>query len=229
MLIELLVSLPFLGLCTILSDVSDALGILTPPILLFWFYYSQKLTLSKNYFDEIDGVYAGFAKPVGPFSQNKGVHAGFIMNIVETNTNGYFKGSFDYGENQYLTQEFTPKYDLVRSGAFTFFGKIDYKMYKDKSRHPYNLNENRTYQGILYIVDRLDFPDEFNIEMYVKMEYRITHFREMQTFKFELIKDSPLNSFELPKSFTLYKRTGVVFEPYENVKIAVFNGTTLVE
>ena len=46
-------------LCITLSVISNSISIITPIVLLLWFYYSQKLNLSKAYYEEINGIYAG--------------------------------------------------------------------------------------------------------------------------------------------------------------------------
>jgi hypothetical protein len=43
-----------------LEDISNVISILTPVILLIRFYYSQRSTLSKDYFNGLTGIYAGF-------------------------------------------------------------------------------------------------------------------------------------------------------------------------
>ena len=64
-------------LCNIsLGQVSDFVSIGTPLVLLAWFYYSQRQTLSKNYFEQIDGIYAGFTEPLSYSSNGKRIYGG---------------------------------------------------------------------------------------------------------------------------------------------------------
>jgi len=210
-----------------LKEVSDIISIVTPLILLIWFYYSQKQRLSKSYFSEIDGLYAGFTEPISTIEDKTGINSGIIMNIRDTDDSGFFKGEFDFAENQIKLINDNILTRNIRDGIHTFFGKLDFKLYISKSRHPFRLRENRVYNGSLYIVDRLDFSfDNYKIEDYLCAEYKIKHFREMQTLKFILKKVYRKDRPELPKEFILYKKMGASFEPYKNVKEVVFRGNT---
>lgn len=209
-----------------LEQISAAISIATPFILLVWFYYSQKQTLSKNYYDEIDGIYAGFTDAIGKPQHNGRIYGGIIMNIRDIDNKGFFKGDFDFGETEMTTQNERPIAISLRDGIFTFLGKLNYRLFLNKTRHPFKPKENRTYLGKLYIVDRLDFSfEDYKIEDYLSAEYDIIHFREMQTLKFILSKVYKNDRPELPESFTLYKSAGFSFEPYKNVKRTVFRET----
>ena len=189
--------------------------IATPIILLFWFYYSQKQTLSKNYYSEINGIYAGFTDPINQAPVNGTVYGGIIMKIRDIDNKGYFKGEFDFGET-----ESTGK--LLIDGIHSFFGRVKFTVSIDKTRHPFKLGENRIYHGKLYIVDRLDFSvNKYKIEDYLCSEYDIIHYREMQTLKFSLNKVYKKEYPKIPDTFFLYKSAGFNFEPYMNVKRAV--------
>lgn len=206
-----------------LEQISAAISIATPIILLFWFYYSQRQTLSKYYFDQIDGIYAGFTEPISKLEDTKGLNAGIIMNIRDTDDKGYFKGEFDFGETKTEVENNRVYLRNVRDGVHTFLGKLNFELYRDKVRHPFKSEENRTYKGTLYIVDRLDFSfEDYNIETYLRAEYDILHYREMQTLKFQLRKLHKSGEPQLPKTFILHKKMGVSFEPYVNVRDVVF-------
>lgn len=210
-----------------LEQFSAAISIATPFILLMWFYYSQKQSLSKNYFDQVDGIYAGFTTPISKLEDMKGVSAGIIMNIRDTDDNGYIKGEFDFGEIQTIIENDKLIFRSLRAGIHTFLGKLDFKIYKNKTRHPFRPEENRIYRGKLYIVDRLDFSFEnYKIDTYLRAEYDIVHYREMQTMKFSLKKKYKNEGADFPATFTLYKKMGTSFEPYINVKESVFRNRT---
>ncbi len=210
-----------------LEDFSSAISIATPIILLFWFYYSQRQTLSKNYFDQVDGIYAGFTEPISKLDDKKGLNSGIIMNIRDTDDKGYFKGEFDFGETKTEIENDRLFFKNVRDGVHTFLGKLDFEIYRDKARHPFKPEENRIYKGTLYIVDRLDFAfEDYKIDTYLRAEYDILHYREMQTLKFTLKKRHKEGEPELPTTFVLHKKMGVSFEPYKNVKDVVFLGNT---
>jgi hypothetical protein len=210
-----------------LGDISDAISIATPIILFFWFYYSQRQILSKSYFDQVDGIYAGFTEPISKVEDKKGLYSGIIMNIRDTDDNGYFKGEFDFGETKTDVENNRLLFRNLRDGVHTFLGKLNFEIYRNKVRHPFRPEENRTYNGTLYIVDRLDFAfDDYKIETYLRAEYDILHYREMQTMKFTLRKRHKTGEPELPETFILHKKMGVSFEPYKNEKEVVFRGDT---
>ncbi len=211
-------------LCTTgltLEQVVSAINVATPFILLIWFYYSQKQTLSKNYYSEINGIYAGFTEPFNKAPVNGTIYGGIIMNIRDIDDKGYFKGEFDYGEIESVGNR--PNDKQLIDGTHSFFGKINFALYRDKTRHPFKPEKNRSYAGKLYIVDRLDFSfDNYKIENYLCSEYDIIHYREMQTLKFTLNKLYKKEYPKIPRSFILYKSAGFDFEPFINVKKIVF-------
>ncbi len=207
-----------------LGQISNAISIATPIILLVWFYYSQKQTHSKNYFTEIDGIYAGFTDPINKAIANGTIYSGIIMNIRDIDDKGYFKGEFDFGESESVGGRRSDR-PLI-DGIHSFYGKLNFTPYRDKTRHPFKPKKNRIYHGNLYIVDRLDFSfDNYKIEDYLCSEYNIIHYREMQTLKFKLSKVYKKEYPKIPHSFILYKSAGFDFEPYINVKTTVFRET----
>lgn len=213
--------------CLTLDDVSNIIGVSTPFILLAWFYYSQKQAWSISYFDKIDGIYAGYTTPTieadGKFSK-----AGLIFNIRDTDDSGYFRGELDYAELQHWSDDREIYSQRMIEANYTFLGKINFKLYIDKNRHPFKPKENRTYKGTLMIVDRLDFQfEDYKIEDYVSAEYDVVHYREMQTMKFTLLKKHKPEFCLLPDVFVLYKSMGFGFEPYSSVKSDIFNSRTL--
>lgn len=206
-----------------LSEWSDLISILTPFILLIWFYYSQRQTLSKNYFDEIGGIYAGFTEPTVTPIHNGKVHSGIIMNIRDVDSKGFFKGDFDYAETESFSVNQKHLFRTITDGVYSFFGDMEFELYRDKKRHPFKVKENRSYKGSLYVVDRMDFQiDNFKLEDYIIAEYRILHYREMETIKFTLKKTYRTGAQKLPENFVLYKSSGLNFEPYKNLKMVVF-------
>ena len=148
------------------------------------------------------------------------------MNIRDIDNKGFFKGEFDFGETEMTRQNERPIAINLRDGIFTFLGKLNHRLLRNKTRHPFKPEENRQYLGKLFIVDRLDFSfSDYKIEDYLSAEYDIVHYREMQTMKFTLSKVYKADRPELPKTFTLYKSAGFDFEPYKNVKQTVFRET----
>lgn len=211
-----------------LEQISALISIGTPIILLFWFYYSQREILSKSYFEQVDGIYAGFTEPISKVSNVKGFHAGIIMNIRDTDDKGYFKGELDYAETKAdITNNDRVIFTKYRDGTHTFLGKLNFEIFRNKARHPFRPEENRIYKGSLYIVDRLDFAfEDYEIDTYLRAEYDIIHYREMQTIKFTLKKLHKGDWPGLPDTFVLHKKMGVSFEPYNNVRDIVFRGGT---
>jgi len=207
----------------LLDHFIQLITIVTPAILLTWFYYSQKQILSKNYYEEIIGTYAGFTLPTHELKDKITINAGIIMHIREINKDGYFKGEFEFGETSLKSINNIPTKHFISMGIYTFFGKLNFKIKLDKSRHPFKPDQNRIYNGKLYIVTRLDFQfDKYNIEDYLQSEYKIVHYREMQTLSFSLIQKKIDGGQKLPDSFTLYKSVGFSFDPLKGVKDVVF-------
>lgn len=208
-----------------LDDISNLVTIFTPVILLLWFYYSQRATLSKDYFSELGGIYGGFLKAVYQPQPGETVYAGIIMNIRDVDNKGFFKGEFDYAETL-GGQGPQLQGRNITDGIYQFFGEMDFKLFLDKKRHPFKVKKNRIYKGKLFIVDRLDFQfDDYKIEQYVRAEYDIIHYREMESLKFKLSKVYRAGAQELPDNFVLHKSAGFDFEPYKNVKRLVFPAT----
>lgn len=212
-----------------IEKLSVIVSIATPIVLLIWFYYSQRQRFSKHYYEEINGIYAGYTDPISKIEDKKGLNAGIIMNISGTDENGYFKGEFDFAETKTNITNYQVSEITIRDGIHTFMGKLNFEIYLNKDRHPFKPEQNRTYFGKLYIVDRLDFQIETtNIETYLTAEYDIEHYREMKIMKFTLNKIYKKDSPELPKSFTLTKSYGLQFEPLKNVKESIFNNQSRV-
>ncbi|MCK4665096.1 MAG: hypothetical protein KAT68_19665 [Bacteroidales bacterium] len=206
-----------------LDQIINLISILTPIILLAWFYYSQKQFLSKNYFKELIGDYGGFTETVAEIP-NKGIKSGMILHIKDINSQGYFKGEFRFGETIHSFDNGNPKVKRIRNGIITFYGKMNFKIHSSsRMRNPYKPKQNRKYNGKLFIVTRLDFSfDKTNIDDYLYGEYNIIHFREMETLVFEISKVYNEKHMNFPKTFKLYKSTGFSFEPLDSVKKVVF-------
>jgi hypothetical protein len=212
-----------------LDDISNLISIATPLILLVWFYYSQRATLSKDYFAELAGIYGGFLEATYKPREGETVHAGIILNIRDVDNKGYFKGDFDYAETL-GGQGMQLQGRNISDGVYQFFGEMKFELHLDKKRHPFDPAKNRTYKGKLFVVDRLDFRfDDYKIEQYVRAEYNIVHYREMETLKFTLSTVHRTGAQELPAHFLLYKSAGFDFEPYKSVKKVVFPVQTRVD
>lgn len=205
------------------GEISALISIITPFVLILWFYYSQRQILSGKYFTEITGIYAGFTISEALPNNNGQISAGIIMNIRNVDSKGFFKGDFDYAETESYTQDVHHKFGSISDGVYSFFGDLEFEIYKSKKRNPFKLTENRCYSGNLYIVDRMDFQIEnYKLEDYLIAEYSVVHYREMETIKFKLKKVYKKVSQTLPNEFVLYKSSGLFFEPYKNLKSIVF-------
>lgn len=198
-----------------IEQLSDIFSIATPIILLIWFVYSQRQTLSKKYFSRINGTYAGFTRQNTKNDDNK-VTSGIILKIRDTDDNGFFKGELNF-------KEVKNKLETLAEAHFTFLGKLEFDLRIEKARHPFKPKENRIYKGKLYIIDRFDFLfEEYKIEDYLSAEYDVVHYREMEVLSFILTKNYKETTRNLPNNFTLYKSMGFNFEPYKNVKRLLF-------
>lgn len=212
------------------EQISTALSIATPVILLLWFYYSRRLALSKSYFTQIEGLYAGFTETVTKLSDSKRVYSGIIMNILDADEKGYFRGEFEFTERKIEAVDNMVSSSIVYEGLYSFWGKIDFKLYRSKCRNPLRPDENRIYKGKFYIVERLDFDFKIHkLETYLRAEYDIVHYREMQTIEFQQKIDHRPQSPGAPKTYTLFRKMGANFEPYNNVKRVVFAGDSRVD
>lgn len=210
-----------------LTDWSNIISITTPIILLLWFYFSQRLKLSNQYFSEIVGSYAGFTESINPEVEKneKGqIYSGILMRIMDIDSNGYFKGDFEYGENLTTSNNHTIEFRQLMEGVYTFLGKLDFKLYRKKTRHPYKISDNRSYIGKLYIVDRLDYQyEKYDFETYVRAEYDIIHFREMKALKFKFVKNYR-QKLDIPNEFIIDRHIGLSFNPSDSVKSTAFRG-----
>lgn len=186
--------------CLILGDWSDIVSLLTPIILLFWFYYSQIQTFSKNYYSEIVGTYSDFSIPVAIKSTDRSTaYAGFIMDIYEIDNNGYFRGEMIYGETESTGSGVIGKV----AATFQFYGKLNYEFYFKKSRYPFHKRDNSKYFGKLYLVDHLSVSHDGKIpDDFLAFEYNIFHYREMKVFSLSVSKICRENP-KLPEKFSL--------------------------
>jgi hypothetical protein len=212
-----------------IEHLNNLFGVFTGVILSVWFYYSQKQTHSKRYYDEIDGKYGGFTTPTSPKKEEKGLQSGIILTIRDTDDKGFFKGEMDYQEIETEVVGNHIEHTILKESILTILGKLDFRLHLDKTRHPFKPNQNRTYTGNFYIVDRFDFNfKDYKIEQYIHAEYKIEHYREMGVMMMSLVKDyRPEQKLNLPVTFTIQKSIGVNFEPYKNVKDVVFGGNTI--
>jgi hypothetical protein len=208
---------------TLLERISQFFSLAVPFILLVWFCYTQYQNYLKSYCKEIEGVYAGFVSSSRNLTDTKGLNGGIIMYIRDVDNKGFFNGEFRYRETKLTIQNSIPKTELLTDGLHTFLGKMNFRFYFDKIRHPLKPMENRSYKGKLYVIVRLDFQFETNkMEDYLLSEYDIIHLREMKVLKFTLKQTKRDLAQKLPNSFTLFKSRGFTFEPLSGVKDIIF-------
>jgi len=198
------------------------ISIATPIVLGVWFAITRKSHLSETYYQEITGSYGGFTEAI---DANIGVdHGGFLLRIINIDSNGYFLGEFDFGESktsvlsnhQFATQQ-------MRDGIYICLGQIDHQIYTSEDRHPMKAYENRTYTGKFYVVDRLDFQfKSYNFENYIQLEYDLVHYREMKVIELKLVKTHREIS-QLPAEITVHKKIGLTNDVYDMVQWSAFN------
>lgn len=225
--------LPFNRLFSdIVSTMSDLFSIGTPIILLIWFYISRRQVLSQFYFKEIGSEYAGFIKPLlqneKEATPENRHYAGVIFDFHTVNSSGYFRGEFEYKETTLAPIPYNarfnsaPNLEIHGEGLHTFWGKIDFELFLPKRRQPFNLKDNRKYNGSLYVVDRLDLNiATHQVIDFLVAEYKFVHYREMEVIDLNLHKHVK-KEILLPATITLYKKTGADFEPYSSIKRVVF-------
>lgn len=213
-----------------LEDWSNLVSIVTPVILLFWFYYSQKQNLSKDYLKEVEGIYAGFTKPIATPNNGGQMYSGVIMNIRSVDNKGFFKGDFDFAETESCTINGQHRFNQLNDGVYSFFGDTRFRIHFNKKRHPFKTKENRTYKGRFFVVAHMSFPlDNTKFEDYLIAEYDVLHFRERESIKLTIKKVYGKGSQTLPTEILLHKSSGLNFEPYKNLKQVVFNNKTRVD
>jgi len=205
--------------------ICQIFSIITPCFLFFWFLYSQIQLYIKNYCKEISGVYAGFVNQDEDTTEGSKLQRAIKMSIRNINDKGYFLGDLEYGEKELkLANNIEEFFDFSWNGIFSFVGKLDYKFYWNKTRHPLDLSENRKYIGKLFIFSRLDLPFEISkMDLFLDAEYDAFHYREMKVLKFSLKKRYKETAVKmLPREFILYKSSGYIFEPLQLVDEFVF-------
>jgi hypothetical protein len=213
-----------------LEDWSNLISIVTPVILLFWFYYSLKQNLSKDYFKEVDGIYAGFTTPIATPNNGGQMYSGVIMNIRTVDNKGFYKGDFDFAETESCTINGQHMFNQLNDGVYSFFGDTRFRLHFDKKRHPFRTNENRTYKGSLFVVAHMSLPlDNTKLEDYLIAEYNVIHFRERESIKLTIKKIHRTGAQTLPTEILLHKSSGLTFEPYKNLKQVVFKNNTRVD
>jgi hypothetical protein len=147
------------------------------------------------------------------------------MDVLDVDSNGFFRGEFRYGENLTTSQSNTVQFQQLVEGVHTFLGKLNHKFSFPIRRHPYKPSKNRIYLGKLYIVHRLDFLyEQYKFEDYVKCEYDIIHYRDMKALKFTICAKYDNAELTLPRMFSLDKHFGLTFEPSGNVESSAFKG-----
>lgn len=207
-------------LCLTLSDWSNLITIITPAILLIWFYYSQRLILSNNYYSKIVGKYSGFCEPsVAEKTPTSYPYAGAILDVTQIDANGYFMGQIIYGEIE--SSQFGDKGRVA--AVLQVYGRIPYQFYFKKHRNPFLRKDNSKYKGKLYIVDRFDFEKDQQIENFKTMEYDVIYYRERNSLWFnnqKILRDN--SNPVLPQTFLLDKKINVLGDISNGVFMTVF-------
>lgn len=211
-------------MCTLtLADFSNFISIATPIVLFLWFLVSRKSHLQEIYYKEVTGNYGGITAPITEIDGK--VRSGFLLHIFDVDANGYFMGEFNFGENKFTySYDGGFAYQQLQEGNYPCLGRIDHEINTTMDRHPMRADENRTYRGKFYVVDRLDFEfKSSNFEQYIKLEYDLVHYREMKVIELTLVKsykDAP----QLPSIITIHKKIGLQNDVYDIVKLLAFKG-----
>lgn len=104
------------------------------------------------------------------------------MYIKEIDRNGYFRGELIYGEVE--SSSLSGIAGKV-AASYPLYGRLKYRFYFKRSRHPFLLEKNSKYFGKLYVVNRLDISMKSNeINDRTAFEHDITHYREKNSFSF---------------------------------------------
>ncbi|MEJ5995233.1 hypothetical protein WG904_12465 [Pedobacter sp. Du54] len=203
------------------SKLADIVSVGTPIVLLIWFAISRKTQLEESFYKDFVGHYGGFTEPI---DKSSGIdHGGFLLRILNIDSNGYFLGEFDFGEiKTTISSDKRLSFQQMRDGIYTCLGKIDHEIYASEDRHPMKVDQNRIYKGKFYVVDRLDFQfKSYNFENYIQLEYDLIHYREMKVIELKLTKTHKEIS-QLPAEITAHKKIGLSHDVYESVKFSSF-------
>ncbi|MFN0031701.1 MAG: hypothetical protein ACKVOR_06040 [Flavobacteriales bacterium] len=207
-----------------LESISNLFSIFTPLVVLFWFWHSYKDSLSKKYYSEINGIYAGYATPLGKATKGGKLEAALYLTIRNTDDNGYFKGEVEIREIEGFGGPQAYQREIRRDAIYTFLGKLDYKFKFDTNRHPAIAEQNHKYYGNLWFT-RLDLNIDQNPQEFIQYEFSLTHYREKETLEFRLIKAYP-NTTDIHANFQLHKRTGNSFDPSNHIRFLFGIGKT---
>lgn len=185
----------------------------------------MKESLSERYYNELPGKYAGYVGTTQrrELNVNQYLRAGMIVKILEVDTNGYFKGNFDYRANVETSTEdaLTVKFSSGSSG--NFYGKIRWNLKRNKERHPFQVADNRIYKGHVYLTTNLNLNENvFELDRIVHDIFEVTHYRELQLLKFSLLERKRKGAVDLPSDFSLNKSSGLYYEFYDSVQQIIF-------
>ncbi len=103
-------------------------GIITPPILLFWFYYTRK----QNFNNEFLGIYAGYIGNENIPNTKKTIEIGLVLNIRDITISGFFRFKLTF--SNIAETEFTI---VVRD-------EFNYVLYRDKIKAGHILSLSKT-------------------------------------------------------------------------------------
>jgi hypothetical protein len=211
-----------------LETAAQIFEILTPILIFFWFLISRKSKLKTEYSNEFIGSYGGFVNnTVNSDTTQIRYDGGIIMEIIQIDSNGYFKGEFIYSEDKIILGKVGGP-PAIRQRALTSInfaiGKLEYTWnYKFwKKRNPILWKTNRIYNGELHIIERFDklITDEKEI---LQRTYSMLYHRESGVIVFSEINANTNHQKLLPDSFTLLKKTNTLLDPYTNVKMIFQN------
>ncbi|HEX4375387.1 MAG TPA: hypothetical protein VHZ50_18930 [Puia sp.] len=159
---------------------------MTPLVLFIWFLHSRWTIQKLEYYKDIPGSYGGFVTDtVNTPEKFKRYDGGVTMEILEIDSNGYFRGEFQYTENEILMDKPAATERKVLASINFFTGKISYRWNLKfwRFRNPMLWKTNRIHNGNMYVVSRLDIQTE-NVKDILQRVYYIIHYRESKLFEF---------------------------------------------
>ncbi len=158
-----------------------------------------------------------------PETEGYRIYGGMILSMKDINSSGYFRGEVDYSEKKFTND--TEK--LLNDGVYFFFGDIDYSLWKwPFDRNPFIKEQNRTYEGVLYFVDRLDIHlDTQDIYNFLQATYKVKYYRDYRAIELQLVKREERMKNPLPEKIFLYKDVKLNLSPYKDVKQIIFRDT----
>jgi hypothetical protein len=204
-----------------LSATAEIFEIITPITLMVWFFHSRWVAEKLAYYKTVSGLYGGFVnETINKSKDMLRYDGGLLMEIFTVDDNGYFRGQFEYFEEEVTLGGSVATKRSVYAGIQSFYGRLDFEWeFIGNTANPLLWKTNRIYRGELKIVGRLDWLTE-DESSNLKGVYSILHHRESGVIEFTL-KTLKNADTKLPPHFILFLKSNHALDAYTNVTITM--------